>query len=467
MAAPTQPTSTSKRPRRQKNPPAGSANLGSPARRALTTPTPGSTTQQGDAQPLAAQESADAIQRLQDRIAELERSQAQTQLATNLHTRRQRSSRRHRRGQPTIVDGVIRSRSAPIPTVELPEMTGGRSPGSRPPRSTDPLVQDNAGPGSPPGSGDDLTGFSRASNYSASRYRPYELSPKVKDPPELTDGVDPTFPAWRKLLLGKFLRNDDHFRSDAEKMAFIFGITGGTAQRLLDPLYLTDSPYALTTSQQMIDHLATCFENSQERADARDTYATTRQSPQESFRDFRVQFIDVANRAEIPEDTQLEDIFRKIRPELQEGLLTDRRRWRNLPQAVQEIDALDKERTSYLLRTCKQRQAQTSSQGIVAGTIVRLPPAPRALVPLLQRSSTPYAPLQRSSTPLRLGTPAREQTSAPETRTCYNCGKAGHLSADCLAPKKERALQELEPEDREQVFAEDPDSESESGNEEA
>ena len=99
-------------------------------------------------------------------------------------------------------------------------------------------------------------------------------------------------------------------------MAYVFGITGGTAQKLLDPLYLTSSPYALTTSQQIIDHLATCFENGQEKADARDAYSTLSQSKQESFQSFRVRFMDIASRAEIPEDTQLDDIFRKIRPEL-------------------------------------------------------------------------------------------------------------------------------------------------------
>jgi hypothetical protein len=236
----------------------------------------------------------------------------------------------------------------------------------------------------------------------------------------LTDGVDPTFPAWRKLLLGKFLRNDDHFRNDAEKMDYVFRSTGGTAQKLLDPLYLTNSPHALATSQQMIDHLATCFENSQEKADARDEYATLRQSSQESFRDFQVRFVDIANRAEVPEDTQLDDIFRKIRLELQEGLLTERRRWASLSQAMQEIDTLDKERTSYLWRSHRRLPVPTSSSEVVAGTTTPYAPTRSSPSPYIpsRRSPTLYAPPRHSSTPLYVGVPpTREPTTASETRT--------------------------------------------------
>jgi hypothetical protein len=252
-------------------------------------------------------------------------------------------------------------------------------------------------------------------------------------------------------------------------MAYVFGITGGTAQKLLDPLYLTSSPYALTTSQQMIDHLATCFENGQEKADARDAYSTLSQSKQESFQSFRVRFMDIASRAEIPEDTQLDDIFRKIRPELQASLLTDRRRWKSLWQAIQEIDALDKERTSFLLRNQQRTPPARAPLASAAYTPRMLPAPPGPLAPIVQRAAVPTLP-GRNTTPLRHGTPApRIQSTVPEVRTCYNCGQVGHLSTDCTAPRKERSLQELEAdsEETEQLVGDESEQESESGNEDA
>jgi hypothetical protein len=137
-------------------------------------------------------------------------------------------------------------------------MTGAWAFDSQTLRFVDPLVHSRSLE-QPPSSGDE--GQSHVSG-STSSYQSYgKRSPKVKDPPMLINGVDPTFPAWRKLLLGKFLRNDDYFCSDTKRIAYMFGITSGTAQKLLNPLYLMSSLYTLTTSQQIINYLATYFEN--------------------------------------------------------------------------------------------------------------------------------------------------------------------------------------------------------------
>ena len=198
-----QPTSTSKRPQRRKNLPARAANLGSPRGSAPATPSQVSATQIGDAPPISREnaippsspELADPMRRLQDRITQLERELRRGQ-ATNFPGRRQRPSHRYGKGAPTIVDGVLRSRQATVPSVERPEMTGVRAHGSRPPRFTDPLVRDRARSGSPPDSGDDFsgTGFSQASDYTTARSRTYICSLKVKDLLILIDRVDPIFP---------------------------------------------------------------------------------------------------------------------------------------------------------------------------------------------------------------------------------------------------------------------------------
>ena len=75
----------------------------------------------------------------------------------------------------------------------------------------------------------------------------------------------------------------------------------------------------------MIEHLADCFEELDDKADACDAYAIVRQGSQERFQDFKIRFLDLANRAEVSVDTQLTDIFQKSYLDLQEKLLSQRR----------------------------------------------------------------------------------------------------------------------------------------------
>ena len=72
----------------------------------------------------------------------------------------------------------------------------------------------------------------------------------------------------------------------------------------------------------MVEHLADCFGVIDEKSDAQDLYAVVHQEAQEHFRDFKIRFIDLANRVEVSLDTQLADIFRKSYPNLQEKLLS-------------------------------------------------------------------------------------------------------------------------------------------------
>ena len=72
----------------------------------------------------------------------------------------------------------------------------------------------------------------------------------------------------------------------------------------------------------MVKHLVDCFEVIDEKSDAQDLYTVVRQGAKERFRDFKIHFIDLANRVEVSSDTQLADIFYKAHPDLQEKLLS-------------------------------------------------------------------------------------------------------------------------------------------------
>lgn len=154
---------------------------------------------------------------------------------TNQHLDLHYYGRGPRRGSPRVRGGVFK-RPGLVRLVESLEMTSGLDYNNQPPCFIDPLVRDRrpiyfTGPLRNSPHDFNHRRFNRAFNYSSLYFksRPLKLSFKVKDPLELTDGQDLTFFAQRKLLLSKFFKNSDHFCSDTEKMAYIFGNTGGTA----------------------------------------------------------------------------------------------------------------------------------------------------------------------------------------------------------------------------------------------
>ena len=67
---------------------------------------------------------------------------------------------------------------------------------------------------------------------------------------------------------GKLLQNGDWYPTEPLKMAYVFGLTEGTAQRNLETLYLSDSPLAFQTVSDIVEHLADYFEVIDEKSDA-------------------------------------------------------------------------------------------------------------------------------------------------------------------------------------------------------
>ena len=150
----------------------------------------------------------------------------------------------------------------------------------------------------------------------------------------------------------------------------------------LDPLYESDNPMAFQSANEMIEHLADCFEELDEKADAHDAYAIVRQGSQERFRDFKIRFLDLANRAEVSPDTQLADIFRKSYLDLQKKLLSQRRNWTSLQQAIRALDGTDKELVGFRCRNRVRKAALDPSPSVKERLREKTPPsAPKAYVP--------------------------------------------------------------------------------------
>src|SRR4030081_1272706 len=86
-------------------------------------------------------------------------------------------------------------------------------------------------------------------------------STKIPDPPLLTDGKEPTFESWKLQIQGKLRVNADHFPTDEAQMTYIFGRTGGDAQKHLSPQYNEESEDPFLSGKEMISYLASVYED--------------------------------------------------------------------------------------------------------------------------------------------------------------------------------------------------------------
>ena len=111
-------------------------------------------------------------------------------------------------------------------------------------------------------------------------------STKIPDPPILTDGEEPTFNNWKIQMTGKLSVNADHFGDEQARITYVFGRTGGNAQKHLNPRISPSSVDPFTTANDMIQHLADIYEDPFCVQNARRDYRKLTMRSTETFTDF-------------------------------------------------------------------------------------------------------------------------------------------------------------------------------------
>jgi hypothetical protein len=146
---------------------------------------------------------------------------------------------------------------------------------------------------------------------------PPNKSTKIPDPPISTDGKAPTFENWRLQMQGKLRVNSDYFPTEDARMTYVFSRTGGDAQAHLQPRYAEDSGEPFLTDSEMIDYLASIYEDPHKVQNARLEYKSLMMKTTETFADFHTRFLHLAGKAKIPEGDLQPDLFDKLTLELQ------------------------------------------------------------------------------------------------------------------------------------------------------
>jgi Zinc knuckle len=280
----------------------------------------------------------------------------------------------------------------------------------------------------PPPSGDEdpsISGDSNRSDYSGRRHRSHR-SHKVEDPDKLNDGVNPTYYQWRDLLDGKMYQNRDWWKTEYERMFYVFRMTEGKARDYLHTRWGPNSYDPFVDVADMLEFLRQNFTNPNEVREAKDAYAELKQGST-PFPEFRAQFLLLAMQGHIPRSEFKDDLFRKLNPRVRELLSGCARDLTYAQLCERALDVDNEVRINQKLVAAKRAAKTLPMTGQTTAGQRTYTPSP-GILPI--RQSLPPVPdrTKRSATM----PPDRQRShTAEEVHSCHNCGKPGHWAKEC------------------------------------
>lgn len=271
------------------------------------------------------------------------------------------------------------------------------------------------------------------SGYSSGRdhRRHPRLSRKRDDPDKLSNGENPTYKQWKDLMDGKMYANRDWWKTEAERMFYIFERTEGKARDYLHVRWGPDSYDPFVDTADIFEFLRQNFTNPNEVREAKDAYAELKQGST-PFPEFRVEFLTLAMKGRIPRSEFKDDMYRKLNPRVRELLSGSARRLTYEELCEHALDVDNEVRTNQKLAIAKKAAKATQASSATNRAAANSSPG---ILPF--RPSLP-APLARSRPTGSTPPDQRRSQTVEKDDTCHNCGKTGHWAKDCPEPPAPR-----------------------------
>jgi len=313
--------------------------------------------------------------------------------------------------------------SSTNPSVHINEGTAASLPNFLLPRSRSRRAEQNR-PSPPARENREDTAATNAS-------QPVQRSAKFRDPPQLSDGINPSFRKWVMQMEHKFEVNNDHFASDRAKVEYIVDRVDGEAYEIIESYLEADHR---SSSAELIELLSKRFNDPHRRFKAKDQLAKLAMKPFSDFSTHSSEFIRLANVAQIPKEQWKEDLHSTLYSKLKSTMILYRSNthvnFEEYCNVAQEMayGLKQENEESRERRETKRQQAQTQTRNNPSQK------APRALTPTPSPTTQPVKPQDTQG------------NRRPRSEiTCYTCGKKGHIQPNCPEKKSDTSVKAVEP----------------------
>ncbi len=316
--------------------------------------------------------------------------------------------------------------SSPNPSVQTNEVTATPFTNFLLPRLKQPRPEQDRAPPSPPPPRE-----SRENSAATNTSQPGQRSAKFRDPPQLSDGTNPSFRKWVMQMEHKFEVNHDHFTSDRAKVAYIVDRVDGEAYDLIES-YLEANHRS--TSSELVELLGKRFNDPHRRLKAKDQLMKLTMKPFSDFATHASEFIRLANLSQLTREQWKEDLHNTLYSKLKSSMILyrsnshiDFEEYCNIAQEM-AYGLKQENEESRERRETKRQQAQTQTRNNPSQK------APRASTPTPSPTTQPVKPQDTQG------------NRRPRSEiTCYTCGKKGHIQPNCPEKKSDTSVKAVEP----------------------
>lgn len=247
-------------------------------------------------------------------------------------------------------------------------------------------------------------------------------SVKLPDPPLLTDGKEPNFEDWLLRMKDKLNANNDHYSTEALRMAYISNRTGGDAARHLAPR-LRQGANRFQTADEMFDHLEAIYLDPNRLETAHTNFKRLHMKDGEDYHQFLTKFLHLAGESQVDQG----NMKRELRDRLNSQLRTATLQNYMATKTFQEFST----QCSHIAQGLK---GVADAESRRAGTKQKFPFPKTRSTPVTDASPT-TSTTTMVATPTKLRMESPERTALRAEGKCYSCKATGHIARFCPLKK--------------------------------